>query len=571
MACLGLAAGGPVWAWPSPDFVAVMVDLSPSTRTADFRARSRLQARIKTLLGETPYRVYGFAATTVPLALADAALSEMPADKTVFEPPAGASAVVLFSDARFDLPITAPPTYIVLDPRLESPIDAAIGSLDVRGGHVAVQISNSGSSRQLTLDGTDSAARAIVPAGAITLVRPIDARATEVAARLTPGDAWPENDQLTAIPLKPERPEQWWVGPSPPKGNWRAFSPSSLPTDSTAYLAPSVIILQNIAATDLAVPRLQRLGQYVRDLGGGLVVLGGDHAFAAGAYPGSELEALLPLASTPPTPTTHWMLLADGSGSMAEVHSGSGLSLWQQAADAMTRLVPHLPADDPVNIGSFSDTLIWWSVGKSARQTASLSFPPPGVGPHGPTNLEDTLLNLARSADADLPKYLLLLTDAEAEITQPLAVAEALKQKKIHLHLLATGNGSALPALEIIIGATGGTLVRQFEPARWAEAVQTLMCAGQPRWLGADPLAVRFQDELSSLSPREVLPWNRTWKKESARLMAQGTDAGQPVPGAAEWNVGQGRVLALAFDPGPQASDVLARVAGRPRAIHAIA
>ena len=94
------------------------------------------------------------------------------------------------------------------------------------------------------------------------------------------------------------------------------MAPEALPTGAAAYLAPAVIVLDDVAADRLSPEQQGRLRQCVRDLGGGLVLLGGGHAFAAGGYPGSALESLSPLASTPPRPTTHWMLLADGSGSM---------------------------------------------------------------------------------------------------------------------------------------------------------------------------------------------------------------------------------------------------------------
>ena len=44
-----------------------------------------------------------------------------------------------------------------------------------------------------------------------------------------------------------------------------------------------------------------------------------------------------------------------------------------------------------------------------------MSLPPADAGPHGPTNLEETLLDIAQNSEGDLPKQLLLLTDADAE------------------------------------------------------------------------------------------------------------------------------------------------------------
>src|SRR6478736_2320888 len=56
-----LAAGGMQLLLPDPRQVVVMVDLSPSTRTAQYRYAESLQKRIAELLGQTPYRIIYFA------------------------------------------------------------------------------------------------------------------------------------------------------------------------------------------------------------------------------------------------------------------------------------------------------------------------------------------------------------------------------------------------------------------------------------------------------------------------------------------------------------------------------
>lgn len=562
-AALCAAAGSPLWQRPSPGEVAVMVDLSPSTRTADFRNRAQLMLRIASLLGTAPHRVYFFASDVPRDDPGGTVLPDISVERTVFKPPAGAAAVVLFSDARFELPDALPPTYVVVDPLLESPADAAVASLEVRGGEAMIDVTNTGDPRRLTVAGTSDVSPATVPPGSLVLARALNPQASSVSARISVGDAWPENDQLIAFPPPAEQRERWWVGTSPPGNGWRVFSPAQLPTDAAAYLAASAIVLQNVAATDLSTLQQQRLGQYVRDLGGGLVILGGEHAFAAGAYPGSELEALSPLASTPPRPTTHWILLADSSGSMADMQGG--LSLWHRAADAIVKLIPHLPPDDLLTAGNFAETVTWWSTGKTVRQTAGLRLPPPDVGPHGPTNLQDALFEIARGAEGDLPKQLLVLTDADADIDNPAGLIAALRGKNIHLHLLVTKpDGSALAVLRSVVQNTNGTVVKQFDPQKWVDSIQTLMRGAAAKMLGKTPLPVRFQGELASLPALQAMPWNRTWVKESATVLAEGTEDGKAVAGAARWNMGEGRVLAVAFDPGGAATEAMAATVGRP-------
>src|SRR5581483_9065875 len=76
---LSLAAGAPLWFRPAAQDVAVMVDLSPSTRGAAYRDRDALRRRIGDLLGDTPYRLIFFADTNRAGSL-DSPLEEIPAD-----------------------------------------------------------------------------------------------------------------------------------------------------------------------------------------------------------------------------------------------------------------------------------------------------------------------------------------------------------------------------------------------------------------------------------------------------------------------------------------------------------
>jgi hypothetical protein len=193
-----------------------------------------------------------------------------------------------------------------------------------------------------------------------------------------------------------------------------------------------------------------------------------------------------------------------------------------------------------------------------------MSLPPANITPHGPTNLEQSLLDIAKGLEEAGPKQLLLITDANAEIKNPPALEAALRKKNIHLHLLAIENGTALPVLRRIVRNTGGAVVKELDPQKWAQGVQQLMREASPKLLGSDPLAVHFEGELSTLPALQAMPWNRTWVKGSAAEVAGGTDGDKPVPAGARWNIGEGRVLALAFDPGPATVEKLAGVMGRP-------
>jgi len=129
---------------------------------------------------------------------------------------------------------------------------------------------------------------------------------------------------------------------------------------------------------------------------------------------------------------------------------------------------------------------------------------------------------------------------------------------------LAMGEGGALPALRAIIADTGGTLVTQLDPRQWAAGVRQLMRSAAPRLLHDEPAEVRFLDELRQHPPRTVRPWNRVWVKKNGTPLAETRSGVERPVMAAEWNLGEGKVLAAAFGASPSEVESLARRVERP-------
>ena len=566
---LALAAGEPAWRRPGVTDVAVLVDLSPSTRGARFRDPEQLRRRVGELLGGAPHRLLYFGgappADGAP-PTEGGALADIPSDRTVFRPPAAAM-VLLFSDARFDPPPYSPPTFVVVDDALEQPADAAVERMEVRGGELAITVRNTGGPRTLSLSGADQVP---IPAGGLVVTRPLPpGLATHtVAARLSPGDAWPENDALSIVLPPPPQSERWRVGAAGAADGWRAMRPADLPDDPAAYLAPSVIVLDNLAASDLTDPQQQRLRQYVRDLGGGLVILGGDRAYAAGGYGGTALDALSPLASHPPQPTTHWVFLVDSSGSMNAGAAGGGRR-WDAAVAAVARAVGSLPPHDLVSVAGFAGGVEWWWRGRPVSDARADPLPPAGAGPSGPTELAGALREATSGAGRDTPVELVVLTDANAPLGDAPALAERMRANKLRLHLLALGDEAAegLAALRQVAGATGGTILREAEPAGWAEAVRRLTRAAAPDLLGRSDAVVSFTGPLRDTPPSAAAPpWNRTWLKPAAAELGQLRFGGETAAAAAAWPVGEGRVAAAAFAaPAEAVEPFVGLVSGAPR------
>jgi hypothetical protein len=560
---LALAAGGLSWRRSGAGEVLVMVDVSPSTRTATYRDRAALDRRVRELLGSAAlHHTLLFAQDIHPDPGGGARLDDIAADHTVFAPPPTAGAVLLFSDGRFELPAVTPPrTFVVIDPGLDEVNDAAVGRLEIRGIQVAADVTVSGPPRTLTIGGVTTR-----PSGQMTVAAPLDPAATAATAQFSgEQDPWPENDRLTLrIPPK-EQAQRWWVGNRPAPAGWRAFTPQSLPGDAAEYLAPSIIVLDNIPASSLTTAPL--LQQYVRDLGGALVILGGDHAFAAGDYTASPLEALSPLASHPPRPAMQWIVLVDGSGSMAQPAEGATLTRWRAATAGVAQFLPHLPSDDLATLGSFADAITWWtSATKSVRETIALPLPPADVSPRGPTNLQRALSDVAQSATSQMQRQLIVITDAEAQIANASQITEAMKSARISLHVLAIGpeTASGLTALRQIAAATGGSVRVAGDTRSWGPSLLDLGRAALPDLLDRSPLSVQFLSPLS-LPPRTISPWNRTWLKATATVLAKARiTANEKACPVARWQVGSGSVIAAAFAATPAEAAALADLVAKP-------
>lgn len=567
---LVLAAGRPQWRRAIAAEVAVLIDLSPSTRSAGFRDPQTVANRIKPLLGQTPYRLYGFADDT-PTPLALDGWSERPVPATRLDPPP-AAALLLLSDGRFPLPASAPPTYALIDPTLARASDGRVQALNLDSTHFLATVA-ADTARSLTWVGGPSGTTVPVPPGRVVLRHPAS-QDTTTTAKLSPGDLWPENDALTIAPPPPANRQRWFVttGPTSPAGYVRV-SPQDLPTAIADYLAASVIVLDNLPASALPAGVQDRLAQFVRDLGGGVVLVGGAQAFGAGGYVGTTLDAISPLVSAPPRPSTAWILLTDGSGSMnssAGTAGGEARTRWQSAASALVRLVPAIPADDPVTLGHFAADVNWWTSGRPAGEVRGLTLPPAGVSPGGPTNLRPAIEAAARQHDPSMPGRLLLLSDADADLGDVPSLVDLLRSRNVTLHLLAVGEGKALPSLREVVSQTGGTVVRQDDADRWADAAADLLRSAGDRRLVTTPTPVRFVDRLSTLPGRPVAPWNRTWIRPRATLLAEArnatADRDDTPPLAAVWSLGEGQVAAIAFTAGDAERTALADlVAAVPR------
>ncbi|MGD1916681.1 MAG: VWA domain-containing protein, partial [Phycisphaerales bacterium] len=105
---------------------------------------------------------------------------------------------------------------------------------------------------------------------------------------------------------------------------------AAIPDTLVGLSAYDAVVLMNQPAANFSRMGMDQLRQYVHDVGGGLVMLGGPNSFGAGGWINSPLEDALPIRLDPPQkrqlPRGAIAIVIDTSGSMGGTVGGLGLS-----------------------------------------------------------------------------------------------------------------------------------------------------------------------------------------------------------------------------------------------------
>jgi Mg-chelatase subunit ChlD len=117
-----------------------------------------------------------------------------------------------------------------------------------------------------------------------------------------------------------------------------------------------LLILSNVPATDMSTRQMEVVRTYVQDLGGGLIMIGGDQSFGLGGYYKTTIEEILPVRSDfekeKEKPSLAMVLVIDKSGSMG----GQKMELAKDAAKGAVEL---LGPNDKVGVIAFEGETYW--------------------------------------------------------------------------------------------------------------------------------------------------------------------------------------------------------------------
>jgi uncharacterized membrane protein len=122
-----------------------------------------------------------------------------------------------------------------------------------------------------------------------------------------PGDKVPQNNRATSfvnvrgdprvlvVSIEPEQDQQLVDALRSARLDVKSVGLSGFPASLAEMQSYDVIFISNLAAGDIGRENMKLLESAVRDFGVGLVCVGGDQTYAAGAYRGTPLESTLPV------------------------------------------------------------------------------------------------------------------------------------------------------------------------------------------------------------------------------------------------------------------------------------
>ncbi|HET6381089.1 MAG TPA: VWA domain-containing protein, partial [candidate division Zixibacteria bacterium] len=338
-----------------------------------------------------------------------------------------------------------------------------------------------------------------------------------------------------------------------------------VPASLATLAGYDAVVLDNVSAAELGAETMASLQVYVRDLGKGLVMLGGRDSYGAGGYLNTVMEEILPVYMTvrdrERSPDVALVAVVDKSGSMADCHctgddmdtatSGTrGFEKVDIAKEAILRAADALAPTDQLGVVAFDEGAHWalrtGPIDVNALQ-GSLGF-----RADGQTNIfaglkaayDDLVRNPAKL------RHVILITDGWSQSGAYDQLLADMRAAGITLSTIGAGGGSA-EILRRMAEESGG---RYYE-ANDATTIPDIFLRETIRTAGEQIVEEAFQpipsarsEVLRGLDPGRLPPllgYNATTPKGTATVALL---TGREDPLLAQWQYGLGRAAAWTSD-----------------------
>jgi uncharacterized membrane protein len=343
--------------------------------------------------------------------------------------------------------------------------------------------------------------------------------------------------------------------------------PEALPTDFASLASYDSIILVDVARLRLSDRQLGALQVYVRDLGRGLVMIGGPESYGAGGYQRTPIEETLPVEmgvrDRQKQPDIALVVVIDQSGSMAACHcntfnqgggGGTGIGGVQKVdigKEAILRAAAALTERDELGVVSFNEAAHWVVRTQPLGEVDDLQGSISGIRADGQTNIFAGLDQAVESLEGAVAtrRHIILLTDGWSSSGQYDEILARMKAAGITLSTVGAGGGSN-PFLEGLAQQGGGRFYNAANPSSIPDIFlkETQQVSGQqiveeaffPIQTSSSPILRGLEDGLPQLRG-----YNGTTIKPAAQSVLV---TARDDPLLAQWQYGLGRSVAWTSD-----------------------
>lgn len=280
-------------------------------------------------------------------------------------------------------------------------------------------------------------------------------------------DSFAQNNSREAFTIVQGRPKTLYLygdpQPSPAmlrvltEGGFAASIRShiAMPTTLAGFQDYDLVIFDNVPATSLTAIQMKMVQSYVRDLGGGFIMIGGEQSFGPGGYYKTTIEEMLPVSldvrQKKHFPSLAIALVIDRSGSM----SGGKMRL---AIEAAVATVEFLAERDSVLVIAFDGephTIVDLT---NVEDKQSIIGRIRAIQEGGGTNLYPALraaYDRLAISDAQI-KHVIALSDGMSESGDFPGIATSISKAGMTLTSVAVGSDADVQTMGMIAQLGGG-------------------------------------------------------------------------------------------------------------------
>lgn len=327
--------------------------------------------------------------------------------------------------------------------------------------------------------------------------------------------------------------------------------PYGLPTSFEEFESFDLVLVSDLAAMYMSRDQMKMIDRYVRELGGGFIMVGGENSFGPGGYYNTAIEKTLPVEFEPEkkrdTPQLALMLVIDKSGSM----NGDRIELAKDAAKATVEILQRY---DKVGVTAFDDGVQTLVRMQSASNRVRILSDISRLRASGGTNIPSALLH-AYEQLAITPaklKHVILLTDGHSDAgTIFTEVLPAMRIEGITVTTVAVGGQSDTTLLRRIAEGGGGRYYYTNDPYNvpriFTKETSTVSRSSMVEEPFRPTVAKRAQvlEGIPWSSAPFLLGYVSTKAKPEAELLLV-SDHGEPI--LARWRLGLGKAVAFTSD-----------------------